>query len=205
MNKGELRAHMKALLNRSDCTDALADTFIDQAIGRIQRTLRIPIMEKQREYAISNAAGAPSVTLPSDMLELIDIYIGGVALVRIPMHEMQEAHQTGQVGTPRYFCRQQGAILLHPKPSSGTLHISYYGEFDALVNDSDSTPLTVLASDAISYTALGYASDFFLDERGQLFDGKAALFLAEIQEQADTAEQSGGTQVMRPTHLYGND
>ena len=31
MNKGELRAHMKALLNRSDCTDALADTFIDQA------------------------------------------------------------------------------------------------------------------------------------------------------------------------------
>ena len=36
MNKGQIRAHFKALLNRSDCPDALADTFIDQATTRIQ-------------------------------------------------------------------------------------------------------------------------------------------------------------------------
>lgn len=46
MNKGEIRAHFKALLNRSDITDALADTFIDQGITRIQRSLRVPSMEK---------------------------------------------------------------------------------------------------------------------------------------------------------------
>ena len=53
MNKGQLRAHFLALLNRSDCNDTLADTFIDQSIGRIYRTLRIPAMEKQQSYAFS--------------------------------------------------------------------------------------------------------------------------------------------------------
>ena len=50
--------------------------------------------------------------------------------------------------------------------------------------------------------ALGYAGDYFLDERGQLFEAKAAGFLAEIQEHADAAETSGSIQVMRPLNLY---
>ena len=50
MNKGNLRSHFKAVLNRSDITDALADTFIDQGIARIQRSLRIPSMEKKHTY-----------------------------------------------------------------------------------------------------------------------------------------------------------
>jgi len=54
MNKGEIRAHFIALLNRSDCSNALADTFIDQAITRIQRQLRVPAMEKQNQYNVTN-------------------------------------------------------------------------------------------------------------------------------------------------------
>ena len=46
MNLGNLRSHFIALLNRSDITNSLADTFIDQSIARIQRQLRIPSMEK---------------------------------------------------------------------------------------------------------------------------------------------------------------
>ena len=46
MNKGELRTHIKDVLNRTDVTDALVDTFIFQTLSRIQRLLRIPSMEK---------------------------------------------------------------------------------------------------------------------------------------------------------------
>ena len=53
MNKGEIRAHFKALLNRSDCTDALADTFLNQALTRIQRILRIPPIERMQTYTVS--------------------------------------------------------------------------------------------------------------------------------------------------------
>ena len=37
MNKGELRTHIKDVLNRTDITDALVDTFIEQTLSRIQR------------------------------------------------------------------------------------------------------------------------------------------------------------------------
>ena len=66
MNYGQIRTHFKALLNRSDITDALADTFIEQGIARIQRSLRIPSMEKQHNYTFSTQT--TKVTLPSDFL-----------------------------------------------------------------------------------------------------------------------------------------
>ena len=199
MNKGEMRAHFIALLNRSDCPDALANTFIDQGMGRILRTLRIPSMEKKQSYSVSSAGGLYSVVLPSDLIETIDIYHDGVGLVRLPMHEMVANQKTGTLGSPEFFTREQGTFLLYPMPTSGTLFINYYGELPAITSDSDSNSLTILAADAIIYTALSYAADYFLDERGALFDGKSVAFVNEIQEQADTAESSGGIQVMRPT------
>ena len=72
MNKGAIRTHFKALLNRSDCTSTLADTFIDQGISRIQRVLRIPSMEAIQTYAISSQTA--SIALPATALEVIDIY-----------------------------------------------------------------------------------------------------------------------------------
>ena len=200
MNKGELRSHMLALLNRSDCTDALADTFISQAIVRVQRTLRIPSMEQQQSYSVDNASGVGSLLIPSSLLEMIDIHCDGRALVRLPSHEMVEAQKTGSLGTPEYFTRVQGNLQLHPKPTSGTVYLNYYAQFDTLASDSDSNSLTSNSSDLIIYTALGYASD--LDERGPLFETKAAAFIAEIQDQADSDETSGTAQVMRPTHTY---
>ena len=202
MNKGELRSHMLALLNRSDCTDALANTFLDQAIARIERTLRVPSMEQQHIYTIDSASGVSELFMPSNLIEMVDIHADGRALVRLPSHEMVESQKTGAIGNPIYFTRVQGVLKIHPKPTSGSVYLNYYGEFDDLVNDSDTNSLTSIASDLIIYTALGYASDYFLDERGPLFDQKAGAFIAEIQGQADSAETSGTSQFMRPTHRF---
>lgn len=204
MNKGELRSHMLALLNRSDCTDALANTFLDQAIGRIRRTLRIPSMERQQTYAVASSGGLQSIVLPADLLETMDIYYDGDALVRLPLHEMLANQKTGEIGSPRFFTREQGIFRLFPMPSTGTVYLNYYSELADLVDDADTNAFSIIASDCVIYTALGYASDYFLDERGPLFDSKASAFIAEIQDQADTAEQSGGTQVMRPTHTFSD-
>ena len=202
MNKGEIRAHFIALLNRSDCSNALADTFIDQALTRIKRILRIPSMERQDRYDVTSADGVSSLFIPADFLELIDIYYDGVALVRIPLHEMIANQKTGEVGSPRFFCREQGQFKLHPQPTSGIVYLNYYAEPIELVNDTDSNTLTVIGSDLVTYTALSYASDYFLDERAEVFEGRSGQFLSEIQEQANSAEQSGTSQVMRPTHRY---
>ena len=202
MNKGQIRAHFKALLNRSDCSDALADTFIDQALTRIQRFLRIPPMEKQQTYSFTSGTAITQVTVPTDMLEIIDIQYDGLGLVRVPLHEMSEQHKVAETGSPKYFSRERELIKIAPLPTSGTLYLNYYSEVEELTDDSSENILTLIASDLLTYTALSYAADYFLDERGPLFDQKSGQFLAEIQEQANAAEQSGVAQVMRPTRTY---
>ena len=203
MNKGQIRTHMIALLNRSDITDALADTFIDQAISRITRVLRIPSIEKVQTYNVANdVTGVSTINLPNDLIEPLDIYSEGKALVRLPLHEMIEAQKTNEQGTPKFFARVQGTYLLHPKPSTGTVVLNYYAAFDTLGTDSATNTLTTLVPDLLIYTALTYASDYFLDERGTQFETRASSFLSEIQQQADSSEQAGGLQVMRPSQTY---
>jgi len=202
MNKGQIRAHFKALLNRSDCADTLADTFIDQSITRIQRNIRIPSMERQQAYNINSAEPQESIILPSDFLEIIDIYFDNTSLSRVPMRTILEMSKNNDVGAPKFFSREQGSLVLYPRPSTGTLYLNYYGQFTDLVSDEDSNDLTNVASDAVTYGALAYASDYFIDERGALFEQKLSMFLSELQQQANDAETSGTVQVIRPTTNY---
>ena len=202
MNKGQIRSHFKALLNRSDCSDALADTFIDQALTRIQRVLRIPSMESIKAYPITSGTPLTFVIIPSDLIEIIDIQYEGVSLLRLSLNEMVAAQQANQTGSPVHFTRERGIIKLSPHPTSGTVLLNYYGLLPDLIDDADEHILTQIAVDLIAYTALSYASDYFLDERGPLFEAKASQFLDEIQNQANSAETSGMSQVMRPTSIY---
>jgi len=213
MNKGAIRTHFKALLNRSDCTNALADTFVDQGISRIQRVLRIPSMEAIQPYAITShifgrdledASQTSSIALPATALEVIDIYHNNSALTRVPLHEMLSMKATGQAGTALHFTQQGTTILLFPEPSSGTVNVSYYGPFATMTADSDENALAATSSDLIIYAALSYAGDYFLDERGPIFEEKYLQFLAEEQEQANEAAQAGSIQVMRPSAIYAD-
>jgi hypothetical protein len=202
MNKGQLRTHFKALLNRSDCGDALADTFIDQSIGRIQRTIRIPSMERQQAYSISGLTPQESIVLPSDFLEIIDIYYDNRSLSRLPIRSILEIKQGQEVGAPRFFAREQGSLLLYPRPLSGVVYINYYGQFEDLTVDTSTNDITSIAADAVTYGALAYASDYFLDERGGLFEQKFGTFLSEIQGQANDAETSGTVQSISPASYF---
>ena len=200
MNKGAIRTHFKELLNRSDITDTLADTFISQAITRIERTLRIPSMEKRHNITITNQSA--SVIVPNDLLEMIDIYFKNTVLNRVPLHEMLSFKDAGQSGTPKFFTVQGPDILIYPEPTSGEITISYYSEFTQMLLDTDENALAKSASDLIVYGALGYSADYFLDERAQSFDNKFVSLMSEIQEQANEAEQSGGLMIMRPSSTF---
>jgi hypothetical protein len=200
MNYGDLRTHFIALLNRSDITNALANTFLDQAISRIQRTLRTPDMERQQSYSISTQTA--SIVMPSDLLEIMDIYYDKTVLVRIPLHEMLNHKTSAASGTPEFFTRERSNIILYPEPASGSVIVDYYGTFAAMTEDLDENVLAAVASDLITYGALTYAADYFIDERSPLFESKYQSFLAEIKEQAQSAEATGTIQVVRPSAIY---
>ena len=167
MNYGDIKSHFNNVLNRSDITAALTETFIDQGIARIQRQLRTPLNENLSTYAITSRT--PSVTLPNDFLEIISLYYEDTELQRIPMSKYRAVAVSTIQGSPTTFIRQQQNLFLHPEPASGSLVLYYYAEFAPMVQDTDENTLAAVAHDLIIYAALTYAADFYLDERAPLF------------------------------------
>jgi len=202
MNYGDIKTHFEALLNRSDITPALTTNFIDQGIARIQRQLRTPLNENIVTYTITTQT--PSVTVPNDFLEIISLYFGGSELNRIPVAKFRPLANNPVTGNPTVFNRQQQDLQLWPQPTSGTLTLYYYGEFAPMTLNSDENALAAVASDLIIYSALTYAADYYLDERGQLFEDKYNQFLAELQQQGDDQELNGGTQSIQPAYSYAD-
>jgi len=202
MNYGDIKTHFEALLNRSDITPTLTTNFIDQGIARIQRQLRTPLNENIVTYTITTQT--PSVTVPNDFLEIISLYFGASELNRIPVAKFRPLANNPVTGNPTVFNRQQQDLQLWPQPTSGTLTLYYYGEFAPMTLNSDENALAAVASDLIIYAALTYAADYYLDERGQLFEDKYNQFLAELQQQGDDQELNGGTQSIQPAYSYAD-
>jgi hypothetical protein len=105
-------------------------------------------------------------------------------------------------GNPTTFTRQQSNLLVHPQPTSGNLVLYYYAEFPAMTANTDENNLAQVGSDLIIYSALTFAADYYLDERGGLFEQKFMQFLTEMQEQANDQEMNGGTQQIQPAYTY---
>ena len=177
MNYGEIKDHFEALLNRSDITAALTETFIDQGIARVQRQLRTPLNENKTTYNIT--ASTSSLTLPQDFLEIISLYANEYEIQRITMDKYRELQQNALTGKPKYFVREQQKLLLYPTPKTGDIFLYYYGEFPALSANTDTNNLTTVASDLVIYAALTYAADYYLDERSGVFEQKYNQFLNE--------------------------
>ncbi len=200
MNYGDLKAHFNDLLNRSDITSSLTTRFIDQGISRIQRQLRTPLNEKSKTYTIT--ASTSELVLPTDFLEIISLYSSEYELRRTTMSEYRALANNTYTGKPQVFVREQEKLKLFPQPTSGSVTLYYYGEFDAMSADSDENKLAQVAPDLIIYAGLSYGADFYLDERASLFEQKYQAFLSEIQEQANDQELNGGTQSIRPAYGY---
>ena len=202
MNYGDLKAHFNDLLNRSDITTALTTRFIDQGIARIQRQLRTPLNENKTTYTISSQT--ENLTLPNDFLEIISLYSGEYELRRVTMREYRKLANNAYVGKPQVFVREQQNLKLFPQPTSGTVTLYYYAEFDSMTADSDESKLAQVAPDLLIYSGLTYAADYYLDERAALFEQKYQAFLTEIQGQADDQELNGGTQAISPAYQFGD-
>lgn len=188
MNKGQIRSQFLALLNRNDCSNELADTFLEQSLARIQRTLRVPSMEKTQTYTVNNIA-PDSLVLPEDFLNIKYLYSGQTLLEYVDLGKLLK--QFARVDTPTMYTRIQGSLKLYPTPPAGTqILMVYYGEIPDLVGDSSENFLTVIAPELLTYGALSYAADYFFDERKPLFEETFNRVYSELVEQANMADMA---------------
>jgi hypothetical protein len=195
MNYGELKTHFQSILNRRDLTTSLRSTFIDMAISRIQRELRAPLMEKSVEVTIGE--DYDGLEIPSDYIALVALTVVDeeIKLQRVDLEvaQLEAINQT----YPRVFARQGGKWVLGPTPTEDTvIRIDYFAELGALSEDTDENNLTIVAPDLITYGALVYAAEYFLDRRLEAFENRYQSTLMAIQGQADYDELSHS--VMRP-------
>jgi hypothetical protein len=198
MNKAQIRVQLLALLNRNDCSDAQADIFIEQAMSRIQRTLRIPPMERQ-ETITANDVNPGLITLPDDFLNIKYLFTTTGMLQYRDLATFIMIAPT--VGIPAYYTRIQGGLNLKPFPPEGyTVNMIYYGEIPDLVTDTDENFLTIIAADLLIYAALTFASDFFVDERKPAFEAKYSTIYLEVEEQARLSEMDQATLAIQPVY-----
>lgn len=187
MNKAAIREQIKALLNRNDATDAQVDTFIEQAVARIQRTLRVPSMEKVEIY--STTEDLPNtLSLPNDFLQLKHLYRSDGVIEYVDLGRfLKTVDAPGN--KPLYYTRVQGSYLIKPTPPQDyEITMIYYGEIPDLANDTDSNFVTEIAPDLLVYGALTFAADYFVDDRKAAFEEIAVRIFNEIQDQANTME-----------------
>ena len=118
---------------------------------------------------------------------------------------MVEMKVGGAQGTPKYFSRQDTEFLIYPYPTSGSVILNYYASFPALVLDSDTNDLALIASDLIAYGALSYAADHFLDERKAAFESGYQTFMLELTAQSNSADVSGTVQAIQPSAQFDLD
>lgn len=195
MNKASIREQFKSILGRNDITDSQADAFIQQSFARIQRTLRVPAMEKIVETTFG---GESYIPIPNDLLSIKNIYVEGQGTLDfIPLGRFMSL--TRAVGQPEVFTRVGGELRVWPTPPSGTVAaLLYIGETPDLVADTDSNFLTVLSPDLLIYGALAFAADHFLDDRKQVFEDTFARAYTEVEEQARLVEMEQSGMVMGP-------
>ena len=92
----ELQTDVINLINRSDCTTALAKTFLQQAQRKIQRNLRIQSMEKSYQITAGTSGSSiydatnGKIVIPGDFLELVYIYTDNDLLQRVPLNRFIE-------------------------------------------------------------------------------------------------------------------
>lgn len=203
MNRQQIRDKVKGLLNRGDCTDALANDFISMAQTRIERTLRTPGQEKI-SIATGNALTvSDQIVIPADFLSLKHMYSGSTLMSNKDLgHFLTLCPSPGD--TPRYYCRVAASFLVKPTVPLGVpVYMIYYGAQPGLVNDTDTNLFTSVLADLLIYCALVFALDYFVDDRRDAMNQSYETLFNEVEEQGRMTDMDQSSQAMEPA--YGSE
>lgn len=191
MNYGQLKAQFEGLLKRRDMTAAQSDTFIQQAISRVQRVLRAPPQEKSVLITYDGETFTDGeIPVPNDYIRLIALTVTDEAgdEREVKQKDLSSVLNDRYLGgtCPRSFTRRGGVWVFGPTPAVDTeIRVDYYSEFSALSADADSNFLTAGPTDLVIYGALSYAGDYFIDKRAPVWEARFQSIVSEIQMQAD--------------------
>jgi hypothetical protein len=202
MNLASIRTKLKAILNRNDCTDDLANDFITMAQTRLERVLRVPGMEKIT-ITTGNGSDIPtqSLVIPSDFLSLKFLYSGQTLMENKDLGHFLRIPQAATGRDPQYYARVGASLLVKPTvPEGQVVTMVYYASQPSLLVDTDTNFFTTVAADLLIYGALSYAADYFVDDRVTSFEGRYGQLYNDLDEQGRMTDMDQSAQSMSPAY-----
>ena len=192
-NYSDLKTTVANYLGRSDLTNQIPD-FISLAEIRLSRELRIRQMLKT--VTANTTGGDSTVGLPSDFLEMRDIYIVGnprsSILYQTPSVFSRNA-RADDSGKPVFYtmCGMEFEFATMPD-TNYTLQMVYYAKPNALSNTNPSNVFMANAPDALLYGSLLEAEPYLMnDARAQLWNTFYNVAVERLKVSDDESEYPG--------------
>jgi hypothetical protein len=192
-NYSDLKTSVANYLGRSDLTAQIPD-FISLAEIRLNRSLRIRQMLKT--VTSSTAGGDSTVGLPSDFLEIRDIYLDANPRISIsylsPSSFTRDA-RAAESGQPVFYTLRSNEIEFAPIPDTAyTVVMLYYGKAEAMSDSNPSNEFMANCPDALLYGALLEAEPYLMnDARTQVWSSLYQNAVTSLNESDESSEYSG--------------
>jgi hypothetical protein len=188
-NYTDLQASVAGYLGRSDLASQIPD-FILFAEIRLSRELRTRSMLKSA--TATTVAGDPRISLPSDFLEIRDLFVQGnprMPLTYLSPSAFTRDARADESGLPVFYTVLTSEFQFGPKPDTDySLEILYYAKPTVLSSTTPSNVFLANYPDALLYGALIEAEPYLInDARSQTW---ATLYDRAIKNISD-ADQGG--------------
>ena len=192
----DLKAEILRYLGRDDLSD-LAPLFIRHAEARMNRELRLKLMEREAYYTLrpgQRAVALPDKHVPGDwdvFLEIRDLRLqerfGSSTLRNIDFYALDKLPDTRPAGVPYAYAIRGREMPLYPVPDAAyILNLTYYAEIPPLGEAQPANDVLLRSPDLYLYGALvasvPYARSSVPLDLWETFYSRAATALAESDE-----------------------
>lgn len=197
----DLKTTVANYLGRSDLTSQIPD-FIRLAETRMARDLRTRQMLKSATASMTG--GDARVAVPTDFMEVRDLYIQGnprVPVTYLAPSAFTRDARADESGKPVYYTVLASEFLFAPIPDSTyTLQILYYAKPTVLSDSNTSNVFLANYFDALLYGSLAEAEPYLVnDARVQTWIGLYDRAINNINESDEGSEYSGVPLTMKLT------
>lgn len=192
-NYSDLKTQVASYLGRTDLTSQIPN-FISFAELRLSRDLRIRQMLKTATATMT--AGDSTVGLPSDFLQMRDLFINGtprIAISYLTPSNFTRDSRASESGKPVFYTMRGAEFEFAPIPDAAyTLQMLYYAKPTALSDSNTSNTFLANCPDALLYGALVEAEPYLMnDARTELWTNLYRAAINNLNTSDDEAEYSG--------------
>jgi hypothetical protein len=202
MDYATFRTRFKATLNRRDCSDDLADSFVDDAFERINRLLDHHIREATFTYTVVDPDGEQVINLPADTgKKIIEVYVDGSPAQSYPDRTLLMNYYVG------YSRRANTLVFPTALPVDTVVTVVYWRDFTRPAVSTDTNDILDKANLLVKYAALSEAGMYFEHTRTAEWAGTFDRILMEMAGEYQDRELSGygGPMVVQAPQGAGAD